>query len=301
MDKAKLFCALAIVAACELPETKKVPSPPFILITGVNVYFHPAGYAPYYDATTGIYHAEEEPENWVQAELGQELLVIIMVLIVENMEGIDCPHGPYAQLYILIHHVGDEPADLNHWTSKQINKKAVYGYDKYHLKGPLSGKDSWELCYCVGITFLDLCFDVKCWTSYGKNEDGTAEFDSNVEEEWVDNLYVKYPVGKAGIYQWEEGEEEIYITLRESDGEPKFDRVDDYMGLSLVSKEATKAPCGMVVPLYKYDNTKEDKDPDNNWDFDPGGTGAFHYPTGVIGGYLWLKTFTCNNKPGNPC
>jgi len=255
------------------------------IISGVQVYFHPAGFGPKY--YNDIFHVEDDLSQWVSYNSGDEILVVEFVWTVDNLEGNNCPHGPYAQFYILVHLPGTQP-NTNKFTTPEIKNAALYGADKYQLLGPIGppegSADSWEFCWCVGFDWLGICWDAYCVSSYG-------DFDSKVKEEWVDYIFMNYTPGKAAIHKWG-SEKEIYLTLREKDDEPNFGRVDDYMGLIKVEKEKTKTPCGVTYKLNVYDNTKEDDNPNNDWDVAPGGEGgtAYHYPTKKVGAHLRLRT-----------
>lgn len=248
----------------------------------LDVYFNPAGFAENFDSQTGTYHSENEAGEWIQGESGTELLVAEFTWIIDNLEGIDCPHGPYAQLYILIHRKGIQP-DLNKPTFAGLKNNTVYGSGAHRLKGPLSGSDTWSVCLCYGLGWLGICFDETCWGSFGS-------FDSNAEEEWVDYLSIKYSPGQAGVYKWEKGEDEIYFTLREADspvmGVPRW---DDFMGLRVVTKSETKTPGGKMIPLYKYECVAEDDDPGNDGEIDPDGN-PYYYKTNLIAGFVRLRT-----------
>lgn len=256
----------------------------WLAIGSVSVSFQPVGFANNYDYTTGIYNATagDESANWIWGNPGDEILVIEAVWMIDNLEGNDCPHGPYAQLYILVHKKSKAPSNLNKVLWSKVKNNTVYGYNTHFLKGSLQGTDSWKICVCYA-EFLGICFKEKCWTKYG-------DFDSDVKQEWIDNIYMKYTPGKAGIYAWGKNEKEIYLSLRESDGEPKFGRYDDYMGLQKVTKEETKKPCGALVPLHKYENVLEDDDENNDKDVDPNTGKPYYYKTGNIAAWLRLRT-----------
>ena len=208
--------------------------------------------------------------------------------------------------YILVHKKGNQPANLGKVVWAQAKDKTVYGYNTHFLKGPLQGKDSWKICVCtveiLGFCVSDLVEDENCWSSYGDIDPvtGNKDFDSDVKQEWIDNIFMKYTAGKAGVYAWGKDENEIYLSLRESDGEPKFGRYDDYMGLQLVIKKETKKPCGQTIDLRVYENVLEDNNPDNDGDLDPEGN-PYYYKTNKVGARIKFRTITCTGKAGDPC
>jgi hypothetical protein len=267
-----------------------------------DIYFQPAGFdARYHD---GVYHVEEgdkdtqSNDNWISVvgNAGEEILIIEDVWIFDNLEGNDCPHGPYAQFYILIHKKSSEPVKLEKPMLSSILNNTVYGSQIKFLKGPFSGSDTWKFCLCYGLGWLDICFAETCFN---------GGFETGAEQEWVDYLKMKYTPGKAGIHKWEKDEEQIYFTLRERDGNASFwgidiIRWDDFMGLQAISKKETKKPCGQTIKLYVYQSVAEDDDPNNDGDLDPEGN-PYYYKTNKVGARIKFRTITCTGKAGDPC
>jgi hypothetical protein len=265
-------------------------------IVTFDVYFQPAGLdANYYD---GVYHVENEPGNWepVAGAIGEEILIIEWIWMIDNLEGNDCPHGPYAQLYILIHKKGSQPANLAKPMLSAILGNTNYGNQSRFLKGPFSGFDTWKFCFCYGLGWLGICFDEDCIN---------GGFETNAEQEWVDFIKINYTPNTAGVYKWGKDEEEIYFTLRERDGSATVAGVDiirwdDFMGLQAISKKQTKKPCGQTIDLFVYRSVAEDDNPDNDGDLDPEGN-PYYYKTNKVGAKIKFRTIVCTGKPGDPC
>jgi hypothetical protein len=260
---------------------------------GIDITFHPAGISP--NVINGVYISEraarnDGSSNWLQPQAGQEALEIMASWIKDALEGIDFPHGPYAQLYILIF-APNLIGDWNNVAVEIIRSGSSYGIASQFLKGALSGECTWEVC--VDLFFVDVCF---C---------GWGPFDTNAEEEWVSNMYLSYTKG-AYIHIWEEigdndSEEErarksnIHLALRESDGGNGgggftfgFFRDDDFCGFEGINKEATKRPDGLWVPLYKYEFSCDDCG-DNIEELARRGN---YHRTNQISAYLLVRTVT---------
>ena len=271
-----------------------------ILSLGVvtfDIYFIPVGFDPkFYD---GVYHVEEgdgDNGNWISGNPGDEIVVVEDVWVVDNLEGNDCPHGPYAQFYVLIHKKGSEPTNIFKPMLSSILNNTVYGNQVKFLKGPFSGAETWKFCFCYGFGWLGICIGEDCIN---------GGFETGAEQEWVDYLKVRYPFGKAGVYKWEKDEEKIFFTLRERDGSVEkygisIIRWDDFMGLQAISKKATKKSCGQTIDLMVYRSVAEDDDPNNDGDLDPEGN-PYYYKTNKVGARIKFRTIICTGKAGDPC
>lgn len=235
-----------------------------------SVNFHPAGFTENYH--NGVYTIAEGDANWIQDS--GEILTVAAAWIIDNLEGIDFPHGPYAQLYLLTY---DDFPDIEQVSvSRAINP--LNGYYGHYLKGPLTGSCSWEVCVCY-FEFLGICTEESCYCGW-YDRDTNVDWDTNVEQEWTNGIFMRYaPSDLAGIHRWGQDQTAIRLALKESDsGLPEY-REDDFMGFERIDREASKRPCGVWVPLYKYtdngDNTPE-----------------YYQRTGSIGAFLLLRTIS---------
>ncbi|MEW6617694.1 MAG: hypothetical protein AB1333_04760, partial [Patescibacteria group bacterium] len=156
-------------------------------ITDEKAYLHPQeGYYLLSDqelsdkVTNGVYNATLDADNWITHwKIGDEILVLEAAWIIDNAEGDDWPHGPYASIYLRVY----TPEGL---TYKEKSNR--------HLRGP-------HCCVCPWV--LDLwIFGSYCVAPVP-------------HDEWVDNEYMKYY--KAGFHKWQPGETNIAIHVWESD------------------------------------------------------------------------------------
>lgn len=254
----------------------------FPLSNSPTAYLNPKEgyYGPFLDgkwlskniSKDGIYHVEWDSGNWIIGNKGDVILVVEAVWVIDNLETQNCkifdPHGPFGKLYLRVHSLDTFP-QLNKIHIDWVTKKLY----EYNLRGSHAGPCPCQVCidYLIG----EAC---KC-------------ISDPVTDEWLDNQFLRYSTGKAGVYKWGENEEAIYLSIIEGD----YSNSDDIGGVELISKEETATPCGKWVPFYKYETISCSGllclDVQPKWP----------KKTDAIAAFLLLRTITCTGKPGDPC